>query len=272
MREFTADLITLTDIPIDLSADFWPLSGGTPELGASLTLDGNNFDLIFGSPNRLDEFEVYADSQILLDFDDGVDASTISLESGNISIITTGNFSINAEEDFQFDYDNGLGDLVELFFGDNGGPTMTISTTDGVTSTSLSLTPTDASITLDTVYLQASEDLIGFGHINGNFISVADTDVGIGGPINIDSTNINIVNLPASSGGLSTNDCFWSTNYLKRVGTNEGFELESFTVAGAPSASGNPRIAYCSDESGGATPVYSDGSNWRRFYDGNVIS
>lgn len=49
--------------------------------------------------------------------------------------------------------------------------------------------------------------------------------------------------------------------------------LDIFTVATLPSVSANQRLQiYVSDESGGATPAYSDGTNWRRYKDGNIIS
>lgn len=47
----------------------------------------------------------------------------------------------------------------------------------------------------------------------------------------------------------------------------------SFTVSGVPSASDNPRrIIYVSNETGGAVLAFSDGTNWRRVTDRNVIS
>jgi hypothetical protein len=47
----------------------------------------------------------------------------------------------------------------------------------------------------------------------------------------------------------------------------------SYTVAGVPSASGNPRrIIYVSNESGGAVLAFSDGTSWRRVTDRAVIS
>jgi len=49
--------------------------------------------------------------------------------------------------------------------------------------------------------------------------------------------------------------------------------LPSHTVASAPSASDNPRaMIYVSDETGGAVPAFSDGTNWRRVTDRAIIS
>ena len=49
--------------------------------------------------------------------------------------------------------------------------------------------------------------------------------------------------------------------------------LPSYTVATLPSASSFARSQiWVSDESGGAQPAYSDGSNWRRYSDGAVVS
>jgi len=51
-------------------------------------------------------------------------------------------------------------------------------------------------------------------------------------------------------------------------------ELPSYTVSDLPSniTSGKIYLAFCSDESNGAAPVYWDGSDWRRIDDGNVVT
>lgn len=49
--------------------------------------------------------------------------------------------------------------------------------------------------------------------------------------------------------------------------------LPTYTVSTVPSASDNPRaMIYVSDETGGAVPAFSDGTNWRRVTDRAVIS
>ncbi len=49
---------------------------------------------------------------------------------------------------------------------------------------------------------------------------------------------------------------------------------KSFTVATVPSAadSGAGRVIYVSNETGGAVLAFSDGTNWRRVTDRNIIS
>jgi hypothetical protein len=47
--------------------------------------------------------------------------------------------------------------------------------------------------------------------------------------------------------------------------------LKSYTVATVPT--GEPgEMIYVTDESGGPTPAYSDGTDWRRTSDGAVVS
>ncbi len=48
--------------------------------------------------------------------------------------------------------------------------------------------------------------------------------------------------------------------------------VASFTVAGAPSASVVGQIGYVSDETGGATLAFADGTNWRRQTDLTIIA
>ena len=51
------------------------------------------------------------------------------------------------------------------------------------------------------------------------------------------------------------------------------FQAKTFTVATAPTAADYPRgVIYVSNETGGATLAFSDGTNWRRVQDRAVIS
>ena len=51
------------------------------------------------------------------------------------------------------------------------------------------------------------------------------------------------------------------------------FQLKTYTVATLPTAATYPRaLVYCSNETGGAVPVFSDGAAWRRVTDRAVAS
>ena len=51
------------------------------------------------------------------------------------------------------------------------------------------------------------------------------------------------------------------------------FQARSYTVATLPTASTYPRgVIYVSNETGGATIAFSDGTNWRRVQDRAVVS
>lgn len=57
------------------------------------------------------------------------------------------------------------------------------------------------------------------------------------------------------------------------VATTGPINLASYTVAGVPTAADYPNsLVYVSNESGGATPAFSDGTNWRRVADRAIIS
>lgn len=50
-------------------------------------------------------------------------------------------------------------------------------------------------------------------------------------------------------------------------------QLPTYTVATLPSASTNARgLIYVSNETGGAVPAFSDGTNWRRVTDRAIVS
>jgi hypothetical protein len=48
--------------------------------------------------------------------------------------------------------------------------------------------------------------------------------------------------------------------------------LPTYTVSSLPSASPAGQFVYCSNESGGAVPAFSDGTNWRRVTDRAIVS
>ena len=59
----------------------------------------------------------------------------------------------------------------------------------------------------------------------------------------------------------------------KRGKVNKPFELASYTVADLPTAGiGAGAMAYCTNDAGGAVPVFYDGSAWRRVTDRTVAS
>jgi hypothetical protein len=53
---------------------------------------------------------------------------------------------------------------------------------------------------------------------------------------------------------------------------NTPVTLPSYTVAGVPSASPAAQMIYVSNETGGAVPAFSDGTNWRRVTDRAIVS
>ena len=63
---------------------------------------------------------------------------------------------------------------------------------------------------------------------------------------------------------------------LNKDGTNAmtaPLELKSYTVATLPTASvWTGALVYVTDETDGAVPAYSDGTNWRRVTDRTIAS
>ncbi len=63
----------------------------------------------------------------------------------------------------------------------------------------------------------------------------------------------------------------WSS--LSYMTTLSPLPLKSYTVATVPTASSHTGyVIYVSDETGGAVPAFSDGTNWRRVTDRTIIS
>ena len=49
-------------------------------------------------------------------------------------------------------------------------------------------------------------------------------------------------------------------------------QLTSYTVATLPSATTAGGMIFVTDETGGAVPAFSDGTNWRRVTDRTIVS
>lgn len=85
----------------------------------------------------------------------------------------------------------------------------------------------------------------------------------IGNPYN-DTRNPQDISAGGNDRVLQRTDDMLVFGYIK---------LASFTVATVPSAANNARVMiYVSNETGGAVPAFSDGTNWRRVTDRAVIS
>lgn len=53
----------------------------------------------------------------------------------------------------------------------------------------------------------------------------------------------------------------------------EPFQLARYTVATVPDATVHEaKLIYVTDETGGAVPAFSDGTDWRRVTDRNIVS
>lgn len=96
-------------------------------------------------------------------------------------------------------------------------------------------------------------------------------------PFSLPLSSDNIIytgpNLPYT--GIQTDDEL--TDALQKIDQKIGIgisKLRSYTVAGVPSASteGAGTLIYVTNESGGAIPAFSDGTNWRRVTDRAIIT
>lgn len=70
----------------------------------------------------------------------------------------------------------------------------------------------------------------------------------------------------------STGALIHRNNAQQIVDANSHLQLRSYAKASLPSAATAGQLIYVSDDTGGATPAFSDGTNWRRVADRNVIS
>ncbi len=141
-----------------------------------------------------------------------------------------------------------------------------------LTGYALDLTPTDDKHLVPKKYVD-DKDLVFYSlnasHPADNFLVANDS-----GLVNAASTAFIILGLLGdmsitADGGnitLATNNAI--------IDFQSPARLKSYIVSGVPSAAtvGAGAMIYISNESGGAVPAFSDGANWRRVTDRNIIS
>lgn len=90
----------------------------------------------------------------------------------------------------------------------------------------------------------------------------------------------NVVLSPPPSYVKDTSDYIWTkwlNELFERIGTSGAISIRGFKVAGLPNpaAFGGAEFSsliYVSNESGGPTIAFSDGTNWRRVIDNAIVS
>jgi hypothetical protein len=86
-----------------------------------------------------------------------------------------------------------------------------------------------------------------------------------------DYTATNGTTVVLTQGALTTDDIM-SVLVIGAVRAQDDALLQ-YTVASLPAASANlAKVRYCTNMAGRAGPVYSDGTNWRRFVDDSVVT
>lgn len=61
-------------------------------------------------------------------------------------------------------------------------------------------------------------------------------------------------------------------NLKKNTSLDGPLELKSYTKTTLPSAARAGCLIFVTNDTGGSTPAFSDGTNWRRTADRNIIS
>lgn len=76
----------------------------------------------------------------------------------------------------------------------------------------------------------------------------------------------------AAAGTLQVDAIGVATLTTQVVDVSDIFKVPTFTIATLPNAGTAGRVCFISDETGGATLAYDDGTNWRRVADRAVVS
>lgn len=94
--------------------------------------------------------------------------------------------------------------------------------------------------------------------------------------LNTNSTGAMFTDDRVTTKGIEYEKSTYWTGFTNASLTNKEYvdlhQLRSFIVATLPSASVAGRLIYVSDDSDGAVVAFSDGTNWRRMTDRNIVS
>ena len=258
---------TLRTKDISIEGNIVPTANITYDLGTS----SNRFKDLYLSGNTINlgttAISVTSDNEI--DFSDSANTSVkrklvvdeIELGTGNDKVVlrkgddgklksVSKNRSTKAETSNKVDLDdNDTGDLTEgsnLYFTDARANTaIDAKLTGDLTFGNATVSGTTSSGVVEGVVFQPITD---YGLITANTTITIDY-----GRVNDSGT------VPAIGDFEYLNDIYGPTG-------------DSFTVATVPSATQPGQMIYVTDETGGATMAFSDGSNWRRIQDRTVIS
>jgi len=79
--------------------------------------------------------------------------------------------------------------------------------------------------------------------------------------------------LAGTTGAMSSIWFKWVSRVTSAVGGREPAQLAGYTVASLPDPARWPRcVVYVSNDVGGSTLAFSDGSDWRRMADRAIIT
>jgi len=80
-------------------------------------------------------------------------------------------------------------------------------------------------------------------------------------------------NITGISGRAIQTWALWFETLYRALNGSAPLKLSSYTVSTLPSAANyEANITYVSNETGGATIAFSDGTNWRRVQDRAIVS
>jgi hypothetical protein len=173
----------------------------------------------------------------------------------------------------------------------NGGTGVTTSTGSG--STVLSISPTftgtigAAAITATGNIITTGGDFLmrnahflwgrTSGGVDTRMVGLNGSDVLFLGSIDAVPANISIYG-GAVWATFTASVCNLVSTAAYQIGSNtvitssRHIQLRSYTVATLPSAATAAQEIYVSNETGGATPAFSDGTNWRRVSDRAIVA
>lgn len=123
------------------------------------------------------------------------------------------------------------------------------------------------------LFTHASDDV----QLKLNKHSSADTaallfQTSFSGRAELGTTGDDRLHFKVSPDGVNWTEALAIDETTGRLAVGAPFGLCSYTVATLPTAIPAGQLVYVSNEAGGATPAFSDGTNWRRVSDGAAVS
>jgi len=203
-------------------------------------------------------------------------ASRLAFTIGGVETVTisAGTLSRSSEsESATISVTSGVGSsIIATRASSNTTPPQITLRKAGGTPSALAIVPTNAELgRVDFGAYDGSSYRVGMARISAVLVEPTPSTTALGTELRFLASALGAASgLEVARMSRSTGLSLMGANVV--IDENRNHQLRSYTVATVPVATAAAKLIYVSNETGGAVPAFSDGTNWRRVTDRAVIA